>query len=140
MRETSLEAFRQLKEGGDLGKRQLQIAELYANADGPKTDREIETKISRTEMPNNAINTRISELIRLGVLVECGKRRCTISGRNARTADLAAHKPVPLQKVPATFFWVGLDETSQPIAIRKDPDRPLGFDDGRLIKVRQVVR
>ena len=135
MRETSLAAYRQLKESGQLGRRKLQVAEKYANADRPMTDREISSLFTIHDMPNNAVNTRISELIRDNVLVEHPARLCAISGKMARTADLNPNKPVPLPKKQAVYFWIGLDESNTPIAVRKHPDKPLG---GNLVRAKQL--
>ena len=82
IRETSIEAYNEIKENGLLSKRRFQVYEtLYNN--GPLTTGEIWYIYFRDQgISQNSINPRLSELVSLGVVSEVGKRSCKITGRN----------------------------------------------------------
>jgi len=136
MRPTSIAAFEHLKATGQIKKMRLRVAEKYARAEGPRTDHEICQELSGLHI--NSVNKRIGELIQLGILVELGIRECSVTGRVVRQCDISAN-PIPLPDKPKRReFWVGLDASGIPVAVRECPDKPMGFEGDRLVKVRQI--
>lgn len=69
MHENSLAAYE--ANGFRFSLRSRMIAVVYARSGTPLTDREVGLKLGFADM--NAVKPRISEMVRQGVLVECGK-------------------------------------------------------------------
>ncbi len=80
-RQTSLDAFKEIKEDGTLGKMQ-EIILAWFNAYPQSTDKEI------SELSGHAINTvtaRRNELVTKGYLIEYNRRPCIVTKRKAIT-------------------------------------------------------
>ena len=79
VRDTSLTAFYEIK---DLGKKEQEVYRMYKRF--PKsTDREIAVKLGYADP--NKVRPRRNSLVEQGLMVECGKRECTISGKTVLT-------------------------------------------------------
>ena len=83
MRDTSLLCFMQLKQEGELGKRQSQIYKLLQNNDSGLTDSEI-MRCLGYNIPNS-VRPRRKELYNAGLIIANGKRKCSITGRTCYT-------------------------------------------------------
>tara|TARA_R110000744_G_scaffold347100_1_gene452638 strand:+ start:267 stop:527 length:261 start_codon:yes stop_codon:yes gene_type:complete len=75
VRDTSLSAYQEIKI--ELGKRQQLVYDMIKKLGCP-TNLEI-SKFSK--VPINQITPRTNELVKLGFVVECEKRECSVSGR-----------------------------------------------------------
>ena len=82
MHEHSLEAFE--LERPKLGSRAAAIFYWLRDHDRPRgyTDREIKDAWGFDDM--NSIRPRVTELVGMGLLIECGKRRCIETGKTVR--------------------------------------------------------
>ena len=67
--------------------RQRRIMKVVRGAGHPLTDREIKDSLGYVDM--NSVRPRVTELVGDGVLVECGKRRCGVTGLSVRTVKAA---------------------------------------------------
>jgi hypothetical protein len=92
--ETSLDAYREHRESGELGAQQKKIMLFFHLKGGEHTRSELAEKIP---MRLSSVCGRVNELIDLGFLVEGFRRPCKVTGRNAhpvklppRQLDLAA--------------------------------------------------
>lgn len=82
MRDTSLETYKQLREEGVLGSREIEV--LEAIRDNPmQTDQEL-TEILGYDDPN-VVRPRRKALYDYKVITDCGKKKCSITGRKAYT-------------------------------------------------------
>ena len=81
MRVTSLLAYSQLKP--KLGVRQREVFYTIDNARFPLTDREVARELGYSDP--NRVRPRRNELARLGLVVEAGRRVCSVSGKLALT-------------------------------------------------------
>jgi hypothetical protein len=102
MRETSVEAYQQVRASGYISKVQKEVYDcLYQN--GPLTAQEV-WKLLRGDAGDNRINgitPRFSELERLGVVSPVGERNCTVTNRNCVIWDVTVNNPVkPIPKRP----------------------------------------
>lgn len=75
IRDTSLEAYHDL----DLGKRQREVLEWIRKLGCP-TNNEIS---QYARIPINCVTPRTKELVDKGLVVECERRACHITGRRA---------------------------------------------------------
>lgn len=97
MRQTSIDAYEQIKSEGLLSKLQLQIYDtLYRN--GPLTAQETwhmlrDEQAMVGEARINGITPRFSELAARGVVKEVGTRKCRISGRVCIVWDVTSSLP-----------------------------------------------
>lgn len=102
MRQTSAEAFEQVKASGYISKVQKEVYDcLYQN--GPLTAQEV-WKLLRGDAGDNRINgitPRFSELERLGVVNPVGERNCTVTNRNCVVWDVTDKNPTkPIARKP----------------------------------------
>ena len=79
VRSTSINTYHDIKEEGLVGKRQLEVLELFSELDHPITDMELAEKLHYDD-PNN-VRPRRKELYDLGIIKEDGKRVCSITDR-----------------------------------------------------------
>ncbi len=77
MRSTSIESYRDLVGSGRIGKLQQDVYNVVFN-DGPGTAKEL-ARVSGID----GFWKRLSELRRVGVVEEMGKRTCSITGKKA---------------------------------------------------------
>ncbi len=76
-RDTSLEAFKELRDSGKLKERCVQIYDALATH-GPMTASEIASHIG---LPRDSISPRIAELCDVGLVIDVAQRKCRITGR-----------------------------------------------------------
>lgn len=96
IRETSIEAYNEIKENGLLTKLRFQVYDwLFRN--GAST----QSEICNYGFPNtrmDSIKPRIAELNRLGVVSSVGERKCKVTGRNVMIWDITKKLPIKLDK------------------------------------------
>lgn len=93
IRETSLEAFREVQSSDVIGDMQRKVyCYLYVN--GPLTANEIAYNLAlKTKSQQKNIPTRLGELRDRGVVKEVGKKCCSITGMNVILWDVTANAP-----------------------------------------------
>jgi len=94
IRDTSIEAFNQIKREGLLSKRRLQAYEIVFQ-NGPLTMNQLikiaEVKYNITNP--GSFNTRLSELRNFGVLKEIDEAPCPVTGRKVIWWDVTSELP-----------------------------------------------
>ena len=107
-RHTSIEAYREIVNGGMLSKRHMEIYRVVASFVEPCTSGEAFKLLQDCEgegvNPLSQSRARFTELRELGVLREGGTRECKISGRNCITwsvVDQLPNKSVRVDKIPS---------------------------------------
>ena len=78
VQETSLDAFRELKKG-KLSARRQEVLNGFGQL---KTATNLEVS-DLIKIPINSVTPRTNELVKLGVLLKMGLRKCSISGNTA---------------------------------------------------------
>jgi len=78
VRSTSVEVFKAINEEGLVGELQRKVLEVLSKSDHALTVAEIAAELNT---PKNHISGRCSELVNSGLLKECEKRECNITGR-----------------------------------------------------------
>lgn len=88
--DTSLDAYREHRDSGDLGAQQRQIMKFYHLEGGEFTRSELAEKLG---MRLSSVCGRVHELIKLGYLVEGARRPCKVT-------RIAAHPvKLPLRQI-----------------------------------------
>lgn len=142
-RQTSLDAWEKLKASGAIGPLYTKMCELLSRSEIPMTDAEMAEKLQENL---RSVSTRVPELLRKGILVLCPARKCTArigtrANSTVRTTDLCSGTPIPLPPAPKRReFWVGVDESGNPFVVRTIKDKPLGFSESCLLKVRECAK
>jgi len=97
MRPTSLQAYGELPELGEMQRRVLNVIVEHAIKGEHLTDREIARELGYGDP--NKVRPRRFELMEMGLITEAGTRACRVSGRQALTwrplLPLAAYKVMP---------------------------------------------
>ncbi len=88
MHENSLRVYR---ESVDKLKGRALMVFAYVTAHGPVTDRDIMTGLSYTDP--NMVRPRVSELVKQGLLRECGNVKDPVTRKMVRTVDIATLQP-----------------------------------------------
>jgi hypothetical protein len=94
MRETSIEAYNQIKAAELLSQKRWEVYDILFHR-GPLTAGEVflvGKELGYSHMKNN-ISTRLTELRNLGVVKECGERECTLTKKNVILWDVTADLP-----------------------------------------------
>lgn len=95
-RQTSIEAYNEIKDEGLLRRLQFQVYDaLYSN--GPMTQGEL-TAHAFPGTDKTVTTPRFAELAKLGVIAVVGKRPCRISGRNCMVWDVTTALPEKPEK------------------------------------------
>jgi biotin operon repressor len=81
VRDTSLSAYRELKDTGELGKQEQRIYQIILKSGEAMSLQEI---ASTTGIGINAVSGRVNGLKKNGFLIESQKRTCKITGRTVR--------------------------------------------------------
>jgi biotin operon repressor len=81
VRDTSLSAYRELKDTGKLGKQEQRIYQTILKSGDAMSLQEI---ASATGIGINAVSGRVNGLKKNGFLVEGQKRNCKVTGRTVR--------------------------------------------------------
>ncbi len=66
----------------DIGMRQAAVLDVYREASEPLTDRQVGDRLGLTDL--NGCKPRITELVRLGHLIERGSAKDAVTGRSVR--------------------------------------------------------
>ena len=102
-REISYEAYKIIKENGLLSERRFQVYDiLYRH--GPLTAHEI-VSIARKKYPvanQTGFNARLSELKRMGAVIEVGEKLNKVSNCSNYLWDVTKNLPVKLEKLKRT--------------------------------------
>lgn len=91
-RQTSIDAFRQIQESGVLGKYQFMIYNALFEA-GPLTSMEVTVQCGRSGNDVRSISPRMAELRDMGLIIEVGKKQCSITGRTVLAWDVTSKIP-----------------------------------------------
>jgi len=98
-RDTSIEAFNKIKENGLLGKRQFEVYNWFFE-NGPATARDCYESLCRGKVilnPGSYI-TRISELKKMGSMIEVGERVDSDTKHRVYLWDVTSKIPVKFEK------------------------------------------
>lgn len=85
VRETSIAAYHDLRDTGELSRMQQQIVSVMR----PGRDYSLRELVAYAGLEINTVSGRVNELKRLDRLVECEQRPCSISGRRITPVRLA---------------------------------------------------
>ena len=107
VRETSLEAFNEIRRSGLLSERRLAVYQCLFEW-GPMTGAQVAVRLARPGRVSETVRNRITELVRMGVVKELGVVVCPVTGRNVVNFDVTAKLPAPLPK-RVNFDWVRVD-------------------------------
>jgi hypothetical protein len=91
MHEHSVRAYLEETDSGAIGARAARILEEYIASPVSLTDREVKTRIGYSDM--NSVRPRITELIKAGLLEECGSVRDEVTGKSCRSVRLKVREP-----------------------------------------------
>jgi hypothetical protein len=99
IRETSIEAYRTIKENGLLSRRRWQVYECLFEY-GPLTRNEISKYLSKNliKINSNLVSSRLVELREMGVIVEIKERICSITGMTVIEWDVTKKLPAKIKK------------------------------------------
>lgn len=98
IRETSLEAYKEIRRNGLLKKRQLEVYTALFER-GPSTATEIFYALSKSRNPSHSnVTTRLGELRDKGVVREVQKRRCTVTGKMVIEWETTNRLPIKFEK------------------------------------------
>lgn len=78
--DTSLDAYREHRDAGKLGAQQKKVMMFFHLKGGEHTRSELAQQIP---MRLSSVCGRVNELVKLGFLQECPRRRCAVTGVNA---------------------------------------------------------
>jgi hypothetical protein len=140
LRETSLQAYAQLVRDGRISKAQL-LAWSVLQQHGALTGRELDA-LAETA----GLWKRLSELKRLGLIIEAGIRECRSSGRQALTWRIVTSEDFiqglgRLQRKTRARrrWWLALTPEG---TVRAAGSRALcaAHDDCEIVEVREVIR
>ena len=79
VRDTSIEAYREITDSGLLSKREAEVYKGIFDY-GPCTDRELAEKLGKDDP--NYVRPRRRELVKQGLIEECDKKKCEVSNKN----------------------------------------------------------
>jgi hypothetical protein len=82
IRQTSAKAFKEEMENGNIPRRRREVFE-YLFYHGPKTGSELDY-----ELRYPSAHKRLSELKEMGLIIELGGRKCTITGKDVVEWDV----------------------------------------------------
>lgn len=98
IRETSIEAYRTIREEGLLSQRRFQVYDLLYQH-GPCTANELVNRTGRTSsLGNQNIVTRLGELREMGCVKELGTRQCNVTGMRVIVWDVTSNLPRKLER------------------------------------------
>jgi hypothetical protein len=93
-RQTSIDSYNQIKAGGLLSKRRLEVYEVLLKI-APCTASELQKSMDYNNGGRDCMK-RVSELRDLGVIYEKRERKCSITGRNVIEWDLTDKLPIKI--------------------------------------------
>jgi hypothetical protein len=89
IRQTSIDCYNQIKAGGLLAKRRLEVYSSLLKMGKPSTTREVYSTMNVDKQEA----TRFTELRNLGVIYEVRNRKCSVTGRTAIEWDITDNLP-----------------------------------------------
>lgn len=105
VRETSIKAYNTIKDNGLLSNlRWLVYSWLYNN--GPSIGRKVYEALGAGSENSGTYQTRISELVRMDVVKECGVVKSEFSGHDVLLFDVTSNLPRKLETIKRRTFWV----------------------------------
>lgn len=109
VRQTSIDAYHEIKESGLLSKRRMEVYDwLFHN--GPATGNEVFQGMVNNKMITNAnITTRLGELRDMGVAYEVGVVKCPVTGKSVIQWDVTGSLPNKVEK-KATNYEKGFQD------------------------------
>lgn len=108
VRETSIDAYYEIKENGLLSERRWQTYDsLYQIGEGTASEvfRQFQKTYSK-KISTNGSGSRLSELRDMGVVMEKGTKICPITGQNVILWTTTNQLPVKIKKKPKTIKWI----------------------------------
>lgn len=102
MRKTSIAAYEELRDSGDLSKLRWAVYR-YIFHHGPLTQNEMDVKLTRKKQDfiSSGYHARFSELKAMGLIEEIGKRTSSSTGKQGIVWDVTgASKALPIPKKP----------------------------------------
>lgn len=90
-RQTSIDAYNEIKEKGLLSKRRFQVYKVLHDF-GPLTIREVGEKLPLIH--ESSLSPRFAELEKSGAIITKKKRPCTITGHTVHVWELTGNIPV----------------------------------------------
>lgn len=98
VRETSIEAYRQLTESGELTRKEGEAAQWLSEF-GPCTVNELFRRVGlRCTTVQSNLNSTVHRLREIGVARELPKRPCAITGKMAYVYEVTGQRPAKSQK------------------------------------------
>ena len=113
IRETSAEAYRYIRDNGLLSKKLLEVYHELCKCKEPATSGEIFARIIK---PNNVLSqtrSRFTELRDMGLIQECDKRPCRISGRSSITWQVTGALPSKVERPKKQMAIISIKEAEQ---------------------------
>ena len=99
MRKTSIDTYYKILNNGMLSKRRQEVyEEIYKNGPASIADVRQRFRSFNPEMSDSSVSTRFSELERLGVIEEVGKKKDERTGNECTLWDITNNLPVKLKK------------------------------------------
>lgn len=105
IRQTSIEAYNQIKNSGLLSERRWQVYDVlfeYGPMTGGETFQRMKQKYSVMAPTNSNTTTRLGELRNMGVVMELGTKTCSVSGQTVILWDVTDKLPTKLVKSKRT--------------------------------------
>ena len=125
VRDTSIQAYKHIKDSGVLAKRQEQVYETVYH-EGPIGSRAVweEIKKAHPDIPHNSISPRFKELIREGVMKEDGEYECpytkeTVTAFDVTSKVLLVRKYVSVAPTKAQQLRTYLDTLDSAVGDKK---------------------
>lgn len=106
-RQTSIEAYRNIKEKGLLSRRRFEVYSYVFNH-GPISANEMCRDMLRQGLTFSSYNARFSELRDIGVLQEVGFKTDEITNQKVIVWDVTSALPIPYKKKEATNEEIAL--------------------------------
>lgn len=92
VRQTSIDVFHKIKDQGLVGRMQFLVYEIIFEK-GPMTGGEVVAILTGGRGITSQARSRINELVKVGLVVEVGKRKCSVTGQVALLWDVTANLP-----------------------------------------------
>ena len=106
VRQTSIDVYREIEASGLLSKtRQDVYSYLFHN--GPLTAGEIFMGLNKV-LVKGSVCARLTELERLGVILEVGVKPCSLTGMTATLWDVTNQLPIKSEELKAKKIWYGV--------------------------------
>ena len=95
-RQTSIDTYIKVQESGLLSRRRFQVYDVLFH-NGPLSQTETHAHI-KDAATLHSVGPRFAELKKMGVIIEVGTRRCSITGENVYVWDVTDKLPVKFER------------------------------------------